>query len=109
MNASGAMSGIEGLVVIGPVEPNVFRPEDEPSTKPYAATLSFHSVQTDKEMASVKSGLDGVFRVTLLPGAYRIVPLSPNPGVPPYAEPLLVLVSANTYVSVTIKYDSGIR
>ena len=28
MITSGVMSGIEGLVLIGPVEPNVYRPED---------------------------------------------------------------------------------
>jgi hypothetical protein len=57
----------------------------------------------------VTSDAKGKFRVALAPGAYRIVPISSNPMVPPYAEPIEVQVPESGYVSVDIVYDSGIR
>ena len=47
--------------------------------------------------------------MALAPGAYRIVPITSNPMVPPYAEPIEVQVPESGYTSVNIIYDSGIR
>lgn len=101
-------AGIEGLVKIGPVSPIIG--EDMPSAdEPYEATIVIKEGDTGREVATVQSGPDGRFRVTLAPGEYVLEPQSPNPGAPPYAEPQTITVEAGQFTYVEILYESGIR
>jgi hypothetical protein len=105
---TSAESGIVGLVQIGPNCP-VVQSERPCPDRPFAASIMVTHVADGRQVLTVHSGQDGTFRVPLAPGTYRLVPHSPNPGAPPYAEPQTVTVEAGQYVSVVIKYDSGIR
>jgi hypothetical protein len=101
-------SGIVGEVRIGPLSPAERAGQPSPDA-PFSATLSVRAPDDERELLAVRSAQDGQFRINLAPGIYRLVPVSPNPGAPPYAEPLLVTVEPGKYTRVTIKYDSGIR
>jgi hypothetical protein len=107
-NSATPKSGIEGTVTISPVGPPT-ADQTQPSSEPYSATLAILQAGSEREITRVTSDAEGKFRVALAPGAYRIVPVSANPMVPPYAEDLEVQVPKEGYVSVTIVYDSGIR
>jgi hypothetical protein len=101
-------SGIVGLVQIGPNCPAVQSERPCPD-RPFVARIMVTHAADGRQVLTVNSGQDGTFRVQLEPATYRLVPLSPNPGAPPYAEPQTVTVEGGQYVSVVIKYDSGIR
>ncbi len=103
----GAASGIEGAVTIGPICP-VERQDTPCPDEPFQATIVVEAENGD-EVARTESGEDGRFRVELAPGAYTLVPQSPNPGAPPQAAEQQVEVRAGAFASVTIEYDSGIR
>ncbi len=101
-------SGIAGEVVLGPLCPAV--PQGSPCPdRPYAATLRVQERDGRRDLLTVQSGDNGRFRVGLPPGEYRLVPVSPQPGAPPYAEPQVVTVQPGRYTPVTIRYDTGIR
>ena len=107
-NSASPNSGIEGTVTISPVGPPT-ADETKAASQPYSATLAILLAGSDREISRVISDAEGKFRVALPPGTYRIVPISSNPMVPPYAEPIEVQVPESGYVSVNIIYDSGIR
>ena len=101
-------SGIAGEVVLGPLCPAV--PQGSPCPDhPYTATLRVQEWDGRRDLLMVQSGDDGQFRVDVPPGEYRLVPVSPQPGAPPYAEPQLVTVQPGQYTQVIIRYDTGIR
>ena len=101
-------SGIRGMVTIGPTCP-VERVPPDPlcADKPYEATLMILNT-SGKQMATITSGKDGVFKISLPPGTYTIRP-SESPSRMPYAGEQTVVVPAIGYTDVTIQYDSGIR
>jgi hypothetical protein len=106
--APPADSGVEGLVLIGPMCPVVQEGEPCPD-EPFAATIVVRSGDDGKLVATLRSGDDGRFSVNLAPGEYVLVPLSPNEGAPPFASPVTVRVELHRFTQVTISYDSGIR
>jgi hypothetical protein len=101
-------SGIVGLVQIGPNCPFEQSQRLCPD-KPFAASITVTLATDGRQVLTVRSGRDGKFRVKLAPATYRLAPHPPNPGAPPYAEPQTVTVEGGKYVSIVIKYDSGIR
>ena len=101
-------SGIKGQVLIGPMCPAVQQDQACPD-KPFAATLIVRDQEGGRDRLQVRSGEDGRFRADLAPGKYTLIPVSPNPGAPPYAESQVVTVEEGRFTSVTVKYDSGIR
>jgi hypothetical protein len=101
-------SGIVGLVQIGPNCP-ILQSEQSCPDRPFAAHILVTRAADGQQVLTVRSGQDGTFRVQLAPATYRLVPHSPHPGAPPYAEPQTVTVEEGKYVSIVIKYDSGIR
>jgi hypothetical protein len=100
-------SGIQGQVTIGPTCP-VERIDDPCPDLPLAATLLVQDV-FGNDLLTVQSGEDGFFSVSLEPGQYTLVPLSPSPGAPPYAAPQVVSVLPGGYTFVVVSYDSVIR
>lgn len=100
-------SGVRGLVTIGPICPVMQKGVPCPDL-PFSATIVIEDGAGD-EITRVRSGDDGIFEVSLDPGSYVLVPESPNPGVPPMAEEQAVVVVADAYTDVLVRYDSGIR
>ena len=54
------------------------------------------------------SSADGLFRLALNPGTYRLVPQPGQNGLP-WAEPVQVIIEQGAWTTVEIPYDSGIR
>jgi hypothetical protein len=113
----GVLSGIEGLVTIGPVCPVVIDPGILPcSDQPYEADIVVYQgaaacpVAGCAEAAHTRSGKDGRYRVLLPPGPYTVVPLPPDLGLPfPRSGPISVVVPSGLFAVVDIHFDSGIR
>ena len=99
-------SGIEGRVTIGPTCPVVQENSPCPD-QPFQARIDV--LRDGDVVTSFKSGEDGNFRVPLEPGTYTLQGVSPGEGVPPYATPVDVIVSAGAFTQVDIVFDSGIR
>jgi hypothetical protein len=102
-------SGIEGQTLISPTRPGPVR-ADTPSTAPYAATLAIVAKASGREVARLKTGSDGRFRVALPPGQYRVVPVQERPGrFLPSASEEEVTVRPGQFARVEIHFDSGMR
>jgi hypothetical protein len=101
-------SGIEGSVTIGPVSA-----ENQDSSshgyEPFETTIVFKEAAMEREVAAVRSGADGTFRVSLPPGEYIVEPASSNQFVPPYSDPQRVTVRQGRVTFIEIIYDTGIR
>ncbi len=101
-------SGIEGLVLVGPACPGAVSAQNCPD-KPLAATLVVQDT-TGTEVASVQSGADGRFAVSLPAGSYTLIAQAPaGQMLPRPPAPIPVTLTADQYLSVTVTYDSGIR
>jgi uncharacterized surface anchored protein len=59
-------------------------------------------------VATVRSGEDGRYRLSLAPGEYTLIPRSPAAGLP-FAEPDPFTVAEGETTVVDVHYDSGIR
>jgi hypothetical protein len=111
----GALSGIEGMVTIGPMCP-VLREGLPCPDQPYEADIVVYQgaaacpVAGCAEAAHTRSGKDGRYRVLLPPGPYTVVPLPPDLGLPfPRSGPMSVVVPSGLFTTVDIHFDSGIR
>jgi len=101
-----AMSGIEGQVLLGPTCP--VEREGVSCEEPYEATIAVWDAARTQRVFVFDSDDDGRFHVGLSPGEYYIEPQGDQRGLP-RPEPQIVTVPANTFVSVTLHYDTGIR
>jgi hypothetical protein len=102
-----ALGRLDGSVTLGPLTP-VEQVGGPPSEKPYQATIDVR-VTGGKRMATVSSGKDGRFSLSLPAGRYTLVPRTPTDSPLPYASPVDVVVVAGRVTTVTIAYDTGIR
>jgi hypothetical protein len=103
-------SGIEGQTLISPTRPGPARADGPPAVAPYPATLTIVSTASGREVARLKTGSDGRFRVALPPGEYRIIPVQETPGrFQPHASEELVSVLPGQFAHVKMEFDSGIR
>ncbi|MCL5734334.1 MAG: hypothetical protein M1274_01890 [Actinobacteria bacterium] len=98
-------SGIDGVVTIGPISP--VQTSGTPNSKPYQAAIDIRRLPDLDFVATVRSDANGLFRVALEPGSYRLEPRNGNPL--PIAPSQEVSVFAGQYAHVEIFYDSGIR
>lgn len=98
-------SGIEGRVTIEPTCP-VQRIDSPCPDRPYEATMAILDASR-RQVASVRSGADGRFRMLLPPGDYTLVPQTTN--TPPTAREQTVIVVDRAFTTVQIVFDSGIR
>ena len=103
-----ATSGIEGQVLIGPMCPVVQEGTPCPD-EPYQATIVIWNAGQTKEIVTIETKADGRFRVPLPPGEYYIDPQPPDSGGPPTPIPQTVTVPPDSFLQVTVQYDSGIR
>jgi hypothetical protein len=63
----------------------------------------------DRLVARTRSDEHGAYRISLSPGEYMLVPLSPSEVGMPFASPLPLTIRAGTWSQLDITYDSGIR
>lgn len=103
-------SGIEGVTVIK-VSPPVSREgEPEPDARPFQTDLAFLTEGERREVARIKTGSDGRFRVSLPPGEYIIKPLpAPSRRGSPRASDHLVKVSSGQFIFVRVVFESGLQ
>lgn len=101
------LSGISGIVLIGPQCP-VVREGEECPDKPYEAIIEIGDV-SGRAIATTTSGSDGLFRVVLPPGTYTLTARPPTSrGFPAPAE-MTVTVESTGFTDVVVSMDSGIR
>jgi hypothetical protein len=100
-------TGIQGVVESGPTCP-VERINSPCPPRPLAATVVVRDA-AGHEVARTNSGADGHFKVDVAPGTYTVVGLNINSSMLPRPIPTTVTVTAGSYVSVSVGYDSGIR
>jgi hypothetical protein len=98
-------SGIEGLVLIGPMCPVAQQGQGCPD-QPYQATLTVKNPNGGMIVQFQTDG-QGHFRIPLASGQYILHPESPN-GLP-FATDQLIVVGTGQYTQIIVKYDSGIR
>jgi hypothetical protein len=102
-------SGIEGQTVISPARPGPLR-EGDSGSAPFQTTLVVLSASNGQPVASVETGSDGRFRVSLPPGEYRIGP-SPEQQRRrfPRGGEQTVKVQPGRFSKVRLEFDSGMR
>ena len=100
-------SGVEGLVLIGPTCPAAQSGTECPD-QPFEANLTILDLDGE-EVAQGKSDADGIYRISLPPGEYVLVPEQPIPDIPPFASPIEFEVAPGEYVELDVLYDSGVR
>ena len=103
-----SMSGIDGVAMVGPIEPLPM--PGVPDSRPLpGAIISIEPANGGAEITRITADAEGHFTIKLPPGRYRLVPLPPKPGeVLPMEVPQVVVVYAGQYTHVTVNYDSGI-
>ena len=105
---SRAESGIEGQSVITPTSPVLRANMPRPDPAPFETTLVVVTAGEGREVARLKTGPDGRFRVSLPPGQYIVKPQTEGRRWPRGGEQE-VTVTPGKFSQVTITFDSGIR
>jgi hypothetical protein len=98
--------GIFGQVLLGPISP--VERLGQVNERPYEADVRVLDAGDGREVARFRSRADGMFRLGLPPGTYRLLP-SPGGSVYPRATEQTVSVEAARFTRVIIRYDTGIR
>lgn len=100
-------SGLEGTVIRGPIRggPQIV---GEINEEPFSTT--FHVKNLDDEtVKSFTSDQNGAFRVQLLPGTYHIVADDSAPIMMPATQIKEVVVTEDSFSTVILYFDTGIR
>jgi hypothetical protein len=101
-------SGIEGQAVITPTSPVLRANMPRLDPAPFETTLVVVTAGERREVARLKTGSDGRFRVSLPPGQYIVKPQTEGRRWPRGGEQE-VTVTSGKFSQVTITFDSGIR
>jgi hypothetical protein len=105
---SRAESGIEGRAVITPTSPVLRANMPKPDPAPFETSLVVVTASEGREVARLKTGSDGRFRVSLPAGQYIVKPQMESRRWPRGGEQE-VTVTSGKFSQVTITFDSGIR
>lgn len=100
-----------GRVILGPVCPVERIPPDPAcAPKPFTTAITIWSTWTGSPYTPVFNDANGVFRLSLPPGAYSLA-ASPATGSGPYPRCAVtkILVVAKKSQNVTVNCDTGIR
>lgn len=100
-------TGLQGIVEAGPTCP-VERINSPCPPHPLAATVVVRNSQ-GAEVTRFHSGSDGRFRVDLAPGTYALIGQPVGSSFLPRPIPATATVTAGSYVTVNVEYDTGIR
>lgn len=99
-------SGIEGTVVVSPIQPGPIKKDDGPSVAPVRSTR-FVVTAGDATVKTFTTDGEGRFQVALPPGRYVVVP---EGGTPPIGLwRFEAHVAADRVTKVTWTADSGMR
>jgi hypothetical protein len=101
------MSGVEGVVWIGPTCP-VVQVGTECPDEPYETELAVTDIEGNI-VTNSKSDSDGFFRILLPPGSYVLIPETPNRNAPPFVDPIPFNVEPGLFTQLEVYYDSGMR
>ncbi|MFF7123531.1 carboxypeptidase-like regulatory domain-containing protein [Streptomyces sp. NPDC016566] len=101
-----ARSGVTGVVVLWPTCPVAGAPESRDCSRPAEATVRVRDRSSDTEVAAVRTGPDGRFRVPLRAGAYEVRARTAGTA---HCAPVEVTVRPGTYAEITIRCDTGLR
>ncbi len=107
-NKSDSESGVQGLVTLGPRCPAQEEGQDCPD-RPYSTRLVVRHSESGDTVATISSGEDGRFRLSLDPGDYILIPESAQLVHEPRAQPLPFTVRPGEYTQVEMRFDSGAR
>ena len=100
--------GTRGIVLLGPTCPVQRVGDDRCADKPYATTVNVYRASDPSRLfASVLTGSQGKFEMSLAPGEYvfQAVGKNPLPGCGTQA----VTVMPGEYRDITLSCDTGIR
>jgi hypothetical protein len=100
-------SGIRGTAHVGPQCPVVQAGSPCPDD-PFVGEIRVSTAEGE-EVATAPTGDDGSFEIPLEPGSYVVDIVVENPGGPPFAKPVTVVVEAGSFTEVAVAVDSGIR
>jgi hypothetical protein len=103
---SGSETGIEGVIMISPVQPGPVR-ADAPSSKPLA-NAAFVVENQKGEVTSFTTDGQGRFRMVLAPGHYKVSLKGRTSSIGRYG-PFEVDVVAGKMIKVQWQCDSGLR
>jgi hypothetical protein len=76
---------------------------------PLRARIVVRRVGTGERVTAAESGADGRFRIVLAAGRYELLGENLAGAPVPTAMPVPVTVGAGEFVSVTVRFDSGVR
>ncbi len=103
---SGPNSGIVGQVTLGPACPGPVKVDTPCPDKPYQASFTILD-SSGAVVQQFQTDADGNFKVPLAPGTYTLHP--ETQGMLPIARDQVVTVPEGQFVSLQIKFDSGMR
>jgi hypothetical protein len=101
-------SGIEGQSVITPTSPVLRTNMPKPDPAPFETALVVVTAAEGREVARLKTGSDGRFRVSLPPGQYIVKAPQENRRWPRAGE-YEITVTVGKFSQITIYFDSGMR
>ncbi len=103
---SSSVSGIQGVVTIGPLCP-VVREGEECPDKPYSVDLIVTNEGGTRIIKEFTSAEDGSFKFNIVPGTYKIT--NKTSSVLPRCDTGPIVVTKNAFTTQNISCDSGIR
>ncbi|MHB1483797.1 MAG: hypothetical protein ACYCYI_03950 [Saccharofermentanales bacterium] len=101
-------SGIEGVVLIGPLHP--VEQISQINEAPYPdAIIIIRNKTSGEEIKRSFVDENGYFKIPLLPGDYILDAKNKTGSVMPISKPIDVTVLSNEFTHITVRFDSGIR
>ncbi len=103
-------SGIQGIVLLGPICPVIKDPPDpECADKPYATRLAITTADQAIVIAEINSDENGRFTAALVPGEYAIRSAAAANILPYCSSNDTIKVNDGSYTETTVYCDTGIR
>ncbi|GIV62632.1 MAG: hypothetical protein KatS3mg044_1498 [Rhodothermaceae bacterium] len=107
MDTAALDSGVEGHVLRSPARPGPVR-SGEANEAPFSATFTILD-EEGRLVATFATDDDGYFRVSLPPGTYTLVPSADAPIMNPTSQQRTFTVTAGTYHTLRLVFDTGLR
>jgi hypothetical protein len=106
LSSSARNSGIEGLVLRGPIHGGPIQ-AGEISERGFKAL--FYVLRDEKPVTTFQSTEDGFYHVSLAPGIYNIIPDSSSPIMSAARQVKEVTVKEKQITIDTLHFDTGLR
>ena len=103
-----------GRALLKPTCPTEREPDGDCAPRPLSGVeIVLQTEDGSQDIVTLRPDAQGFFGlgfVGLLPGRYRLHPLAPQPGLPPYPPgDILVEIQDGQLTYVEVVYDSGVR